>query len=94
MSDKIDMNVSQIAGTGWRLMDADQNREAISFLEHILIDYPDQHRHTNMLGELHQKMDMPDKAVLYFEKTLKLKPDNEYAKEMLAKITTKGNSDK
>jgi hypothetical protein len=87
--DEYDFKESQLNILGYGLLQAGKNKEAIEIFKLNVDQFPDAFNVYDSLGEAYMINGDKKLAVKNYEKSLKLNPDNDNAKNMLEKLKAK-----
>ena len=79
--------VNRIGYSKMRSRENEEKELAVSFFELNVENYPESSNAYDSLGEVEFKLGLNENALKSFEKSLKLNPSNENAKNMINKIT-------
>ena len=85
-SDKYDFSEAQLNGLGYDLLREKKVSEAIEIFKLNVVAYPQGYNTYDSLGEAYMIAGNKDLAILNYEKSLKLNPQNTNAIDVLKKL--------
>ncbi|MFD2517699.1 serine hydrolase [Salinimicrobium flavum] len=83
------LNEPEMNQVGYRLLQNGKIKEAIEVFRINVEEFPDSWNTYDSLGEAYMVDGQKDKAIINYEKSIEMNPENENGKKMLAKIRTK-----
>ncbi|WP_397446768.1 serine hydrolase [Polaribacter sp. R77954] len=79
-------NATDLNNLGYKLLNAEKNKEAISIFKLLVLEFSDNYNAYDSLGEAYFKNKDYKKALLNYNKSLELYPNNSNAKKYINKI--------